>query len=229
MSSKDGWNETSVNLQLPATCVKNQSEDHAPKFEVKGVFYRRLIEVIKAAFQDTTATAFHYTPFRLFWRPGPDHIPECVISEMYNSDAILEEHIKLMDKPGDPECKLEKTIAAIMVWSDATHLASFGTASLWPIYVFFGNQSKYTQGKPTSFAAHHLAYIPAVSSYWCNIFSCLLHYQLPNTIQDIYQSIFGHPATTAILTFLKRELLHKIWVLLLDPDFMHAYVHGIVI
>ena len=28
--------------------------------------------------------------------------------------------------------------------------------------MYFGNQSKYIQGKPTSFAAHHLAYIPKV-------------------------------------------------------------------
>ncbi|KAG2739586.1 hypothetical protein P692DRAFT_20755993, partial [Suillus brevipes Sb2] len=38
-------------------------------------------------------------------------------------------------------------------------------ASLWPIYLFFGNQSKYTRGKPTACACHHLAYIPNVSIY----------------------------------------------------------------
>ena len=170
LSTKDGWNETSVYLHLPATRVKNRSEDSAPEFEVKGVFYRRLIEVVKAAFQDTTAKAFHFTPFRLFWQPNPDHIPERVISEMYNSDAVLEEHVKLMNEPRNQECDLEKTIAAIMVWSDATHLASFGTASLWPIYAFFGNQSKYTRGKPTSFTAHHIAYIPSVCAFYLNLF-----------------------------------------------------------
>jgi len=53
-------------------------------------------------------------------------------------------------------------ILALMIWSDSTHLASFGTASLWPIYLYFGNQSKYTRAKPSAFAAHHLAYIPKV-------------------------------------------------------------------
>jgi len=30
-----------------------------------------------------------------------------------------------------------------MLWSDSTHLASFGNASLWPIYLYIGNLSKY--------------------------------------------------------------------------------------
>lgn len=229
LSIKDGWNETSVFLRLPATHVKNRSEDTAPQFEVKGVFYRRLLEVIKAAFQDTTAKAFHYTPFRLFWQP--DHKPpQRVISELYNSDAFLDEHVKIMAKNQKSGCTLETTIAAIMVWSDATHLASFGTASLWPIYAFFGNQSKYTRGKPTSFAAHHLAYIPSVCpSHPYTKLDLMYIKQLPDTIQDVYQSIFGQSATAAVLTFLKRELMHKIWALLLDPTFMHAYVHGIII
>ena len=41
-----------------------------------------------------------------------------------------------------------------MFWSDATHLAQFGNASAWPIYLFFGNQSKYIQGCPNSGACH---------------------------------------------------------------------------
>ena len=41
-------------------------------------------------------------------------------------------------------------------------LTNFGTASLWPIYLFFGNQSKYMQCKSSAFAAHHIAYIPKV-------------------------------------------------------------------
>jgi hypothetical protein len=57
---------------------------------------------------------------------------------------------------------IETAIAAMMLWSDSTHLAEFGTASLWPIYLMFGNQSKYSRAKPSVFAAHHVAYIPLV-------------------------------------------------------------------
>lgn len=30
------------------------------------------------------------------------------------------------------------------------------------MYLFFGNQSKYTRAKPSELAAHHLAYVPKV-------------------------------------------------------------------
>ena len=53
-------------------------------------------------------------------------------------------------------------VVLLMLRSDATHLASFGTASLWPVYVFFGNQSEYGASKPSECAAYHLAYIPKV-------------------------------------------------------------------
>jgi hypothetical protein len=51
----------------------------------------------------------------------------------------------------------------MMIWSDSTHLAEFGNASLWLIYLFFGNQSKYSRAKPNDFAAHHIAYMPKVA------------------------------------------------------------------
>ncbi|KAF8233525.1 hypothetical protein L208DRAFT_1266202 [Tricholoma matsutake] len=100
-----------------------------------------------------------------------------------------------------------------MVWSDLTHLANFGQASLWPIYLFLGNQSKYQHVKPSQFAAHHLAYIPS----------------LPDTIQDFYKENFGTTASQATLTHLKWELMHAIWELILNNEFMEAYEHGIVI
>lgn len=81
---------------------------------------------------------------------------------MYNSDTFLEEHEKLKSQPQELGCNLETAIAAILVYSDSTHLANFGTASLWPIYIYFGNLSKYIHGMPTSFTAHHLAYMPSV-------------------------------------------------------------------
>jgi Plavaka transposase len=163
--SKDGWKETSVKIRLPAekTSLSSTSEDEAPEFEVNGVFYRPLTDVIISAFQEAAAETFHITPFRLFWQRFEDEPAERVISELYNSDAMIAEHQKIQVQPREPGCTLETVVGAIMLWSDSTHLANFGTASLWPIYVYFGNQSKYTRGKPTSFAAHHIAYIPSVS------------------------------------------------------------------
>jgi hypothetical protein len=160
---KDGWIETSVKIRLPADGVQHASETSAPEFEVPGLFYRRLLEVIKSAFREASAERFHLTPFKMFFRPSPNEPTECVYSEIYSSQAMLEAHEAIKLHPPNPSCKLETVIAAVMLWLDSTHLASFGSASLWPIYLFLRNQSKYIHGKPSSFAAHHLAYIPKVS------------------------------------------------------------------
>lgn len=211
---QDGWKESSVKVRLPAEKVRHGAEDDAPEFEVCGVYHRSIVEVIKSTFQEPLAKTFHFTPFKLYWKSSPAEPPQRVISELYNSDAMLNEHQKIQAQPREPGCTLETAIAAMMLWSDSTHLANFGTASLWPIYAFFGNQSKYPRGMPTSFSAHHLAYIPS----------------LPDTIQDVYAAVFdGMNASANTLTHLKRELIHAIWELLLDEEFMHAYEHGIVV
>ena len=88
-----------------------------------------------------------------------------IITNLYNSDAMLEAHESLQTQPRNPEDPpdMEYAVAGIMLYSDATKLANFGSQSLWPIYLYIGNLSKYIRGKPSSFAAQHLAYIPSVS------------------------------------------------------------------
>ena len=54
-------------------------------------------------------------------------------------------------------------------------------------------------------------------------------FQLPNTLQDAYHKIFGKSTTADVLAHCKRELVHAIWELLLDTEFMAAYKHGIVV
>ena len=82
-----------------------------------------------------------------------------------NSDAMIEANQVLQDAPriDDDPPDLEYAIAPILVYSDSTKLTNFGPASLWPIYVWFLNMCKYMRAQPSSFAAHHLAYIPSVS------------------------------------------------------------------
>jgi hypothetical protein len=82
------------------------------------------------------------------------------------ADFFLEQYEKLhhqsqTNSTGRQRARVPVLIG-IMIWSDSTLLANFGTASLWPIYLYFGNQSKYSRAKPSDFAAHHLAYIPKV-------------------------------------------------------------------
>ena len=178
-SAEDGWIETTVNISLPADGIRHSSEADAPQFAVPGLFYRPLLEVIRAALHDTAAEHFHIFPFETYWNPSSNSSSERIYTELYTSDAFITEHEKLRAQPQEPGCDLDTVIVAIMLWSDSTHLANFGTASLWPIYLYIGNQSKYTRGKPTSFAVHHLAYIPKVRALPCTscgvrLNSCLL-------------------------------------------------------
>ncbi|KAF7785232.1 hypothetical protein Agabi119p4_1397 [Agaricus bisporus var. burnettii] len=213
-SSEDGWRAGSVKLSVPIAGKVYKAEDKAPTFTVDGIQHRSLISIMKDAFRSPAAESFHFSPFKLFWQKAPGDPPERVITELYNSDAFIEEHTKLQQSPREPGCNLEAAIAAFMIWSDSTHLANFGTASLWPIYCYFGNQSKYSRAKPSSFAAHHLAYIPS----------------LPDSFQDWYRDQSeGTSASAALVTHLKRELCHATWLLLLDEDFCSAYVHGLVV
>ena len=162
-SNENVWKVSTVAIPLPAEGVKHASENNAPILEVPGVHHRSLVEAITTAFQDETAKKFHYVPHHLYWKPTPESEPERVITELFNSDAFIGDYKELLMRPPPSSgSHVETAIAAMMVWSDSTHLAEFGTASLWPIYLFFGNQSKYSRARPSDFAAHHIAYIPSV-------------------------------------------------------------------
>ena len=158
-SAPNGWIEGSVLIRLPCDGSLYSSEDDAPVYVINGLLYRKPLEIIKAAYQENRAIEYHNTPFKEYWKPSSDSPRERIYSELYNSDCFLQEHAKL---PKDTSDGIESVIAALMIWSDATQLGSFGNTSLWPMYLFFGNQSKYTRAKPSEFAAHHLAYVPKV-------------------------------------------------------------------
>ncbi|PIL33276.1 hypothetical protein GSI_04726 [Ganoderma sinense ZZ0214-1] len=240
-SAEDGWHEGSVKVPLPKTRAKYKSEDDVPKFNVSGVIYRRLLPLIKGVVQDAASrfsNVYHWLPHRKFWiAPQPTHVeppnttppasgstsaapptpptPIRVYTDCYNSDAMLKADAEIRAKarvPGDAP-SVEYVTLPLLFWSDATQLANFGSASLWPIYMYFGNLSKYVRGRPTEFTAHHLAYIPS----------------LPDAIKDAYTTRYGRTPSEDILKFCKRDLFQQIWLLLLDDDFMHAYEHGILL
>ncbi|THH26439.1 hypothetical protein EUX98_g7748, partial [Antrodiella citrinella] len=214
---KDGWHESDVTIEVPDGKKHGSPNDPPiPTFNVPGLLHRPLVEVIKTAWSSATTNSsrFHYFPFRQFWRRSDDKV-ERIHGELYSSDAFLSAHEELQQaKASDMTgCTLEWVTCGLMLWSDSTHLASFGDAALWPIYMFFGNQSKYDRVRPTSGACHHVAYIP----------------KLPDTFYDFFTQLTGGRGPSAdIITHCHRELMHSVWRLLLDNDFVHAYTHGIV-
>ena len=237
-SAEDGWREASVTLRLPKERHTHTSEASSPKFTINNIWVRRLTEVLKAGYRDTIAQKFHWFPFHFLHRlpHDPSTHSARIYTDIYNSDAMIKEdeaiqnHARNTRDPLDAP-DVEYVVGTIGVYSDSTHLASFGTASLWPIYAFFTNLSKYLRSKPTMFAAHHLAYIPSVRGYVYSIgydtHALLVGSQLPTTLSHAYEEKYGEPPSAAVLRLLKHDLMQKIWLLLLDDEFMDAYTHGI--
>ncbi|KAK0186022.1 hypothetical protein F5146DRAFT_936776 [Armillaria mellea] len=209
MFTADGWICDGITFQLPQSGVCHALEEAAPSLDILNVWHCLLLDIIRSAFQDASSLHFHLKGFKEHWLQ-PDGCMECVYGEAYTSDVFLEMEDQITLEPG---CSLETVVAPMMVYSNSTCLANFGTAVLWPAYVGFGLISKYARAIPSFFQSHHLAYFPV----------------LPDNIQDVYMQIFGSLASKETLTFLKHELMQKIWKLLLDLDFIHAYVYGIII
>ncbi|KAE9384947.1 hypothetical protein BT96DRAFT_841397 [Gymnopus androsaceus JB14] len=216
-----GWIETSIKIPVPCTGVK-QSEADTPAYELKGVFYCKPLEIIKSVFQSEQAKKFHYTLFKLCQQQSfPDKRDLCLYSELYNTDAFIEEHAKIqrqqkkrrLDDPEDPSLHVPCTIAGMMLWSDATKIGTWGNQSMWPIYLYFRNQSKYDRAKLSAFTSHHMAYIP----------------KLPNNFHDFYKEHYNTAPTEAVLTNVQREILQSIYGLIFDNEFMEAYDHGLVL
>jgi hypothetical protein len=210
----DSFQTADINIEVPSG-VKGVPPGI---FTVPGLLYRKLTAVIQAAFSSPLASHFHLSPFKLLHKSPSEPEEERVFSELYNSDVFIEEHDNVQRAPlppNEPDCKREKVVAALMFWSDSTHLANFGTAKLWPIYLLFGNVSKYIRGQPNSGACQHLAYIPS----------------LPDSFQDFATNFCSKWGTqkTDLITHCRRELMHGVWKFLLDDDFIHAYKYGIVV
>lgn len=161
-NEEHGWKCSSVSFHLPKEKTCFASEEDAPTITVDGIYHRDLTDVVKSAFEDPELSAtFHMTPYTQHWKTA-DHRTVDVFSESFASPEMVDAHREVNALPRDEGDDLERVVAGLMVWSDSTHLTSFGDASMWPFYLFFTNQSKYTRCKPSERACHHVAYIPTV-------------------------------------------------------------------
>jgi hypothetical protein len=181
--SLKGFQETTVKVEVPSGDKNIRSRF----VDVPGLHFRKLTTIIQDAFKSPLASRFHYLPFKLFHKCPNSGEEQRVFSELYNSDAFLKEHDSVQRAPvppDDPGCKREKVVAALMFWSDSTHLTNFGMAKLWPIYMFLGNLSKYIRAETSSQACYHVAYIPS----------------LPDSFQDILRRVFSLIAAESLCT-----------------------------
>jgi hypothetical protein len=175
--SRDGWIAKDIYISIPRG--PSASRRHLPSLKsetydefghricIPGFQYRSLVDVIVSHFTSPSAgpNSFHYIPYRQFWRPTNGQPEERIYDELYTSDAWLEEHDALQRLPTIDGCTLERVIVAMMFSSDATHLAQHGQASLWPVYLTFGNRSKYDRSKVSLRLMEHVAYLVKVSLF----------------------------------------------------------------
>jgi hypothetical protein len=163
MDEDAGWKRTLITISVPFS--KRSSKIPGPRdFIVGDLYHRSFVSIIREKLANPhDDQGFHYNPFELFWRPPGTEDDIRVHGEMYTSPAFLEAHRELQESPGEPGCNLPRVVVAMMFWSDATHLTSFGDAKLWPTYLCFGNETKYRCCKPTCHLCNHVAYFHAVS------------------------------------------------------------------
>lgn len=160
--SGTGWTHTSVPIPVPDG-KRRKSWDDVVKFAVKDLALRQIVPIIREAFADSKASTYHFMPFRHFWQPVEGGPPMRVLDELYTTDGYIQAHQEVNALPRHgPLDTHERVVVALMLYSDSTRLAQFGSASLWPMYLFFGNQSKYARERPSEHACHHLAYLPKV-------------------------------------------------------------------
>ncbi|EIW76332.1 hypothetical protein CONPUDRAFT_15727, partial [Coniophora puteana RWD-64-598 SS2] len=221
----NGWRRSGVAIEVPSSAKStnkpsflrfgqpSHTRSHAENnCVINDVRTRSLVQVLQeSAAEHSLATECHWHGYEETWRPPyPDHPDERVYGELYTSDAFLQAEREMLATP--PEDEHPRAVWGYMFWSDSTHLAQFGQASAWPIYAQCGNMSKYTRCKPSSGTTHHIGFIPPATSIIPELRKCGV--ENPNP---------------ALLAHCKRELVHGVWRLLLDDEFLMAYKHGVLV
>jgi hypothetical protein len=165
-----GWSSTPVTISVPYQSrrgVPSEPGAGPRNYTVEDFYHRSLVSIIKEKISGLKdAHQFHFEPYEQHWQRNDDVDPIRTQGELYTSPAFIDAHRELQDSPAEPGCDLPRVIVALMFWSDATQLTSFGNTKLWPLYLFIGNESKYRRCKPTSHLCDHVAYFRIVSDFY---------------------------------------------------------------
>lgn len=158
-----GWKETSISLPIPFS--KNARKPGLQPYTFPPFTHRSIVSVLREKMSNQQDFhKFHLEPYELRWRRKNMAMTEStrVHGELYTSAAFLEAHNEIQSAAGEPGCTLPRVLVGLMFGSDSTQLTSFGNASLWPCYMYFGNESKYRRCKPTCNLCNHIAYFQKV-------------------------------------------------------------------
>lgn len=162
-----GWKATDVEIEVP---IHNKmKEGRGVEKRVAGkLFHRSIVSIVEEKIRNAEESKlFHHTGHQLLWKPdSADSSPEFrVMSELYHSDAFLKAQTEVNQHPPPTieHCPMPRVVVGLMLWSDATHVSTFSTSKLWPLYMLFANESKYRRTKGVSDLCNHVAYFDAVS------------------------------------------------------------------
>ena len=173
-----GWQKSTITISVPFHRFLNHPG--VRDYVVPNFYHQPLMSVIQERLKRDAVTNrhFHFEPFELLWKPNidlntndlglqvePDIVDDTPIrlyGELYTSPAFLAAHQDLQNMTGEPNCNLQRVVIGLMFWSDATHLATYGHANLWPLYMAFGNDSKYQRCQPSANLFEHVAYFEKV-------------------------------------------------------------------
>ncbi|KAH9177190.1 hypothetical protein EDB89DRAFT_1844940 [Lactarius sanguifluus] len=211
--TQDGWHEATVNIRLPVEGRRFSSEDDAPTLTIPNLFHRRITDIIRSVCASEKAQSFHFSPYTMHWAPDPDNPDkiERVYGETYSSDAMIQAQLDVDSLPRPEGDTTERVALGLMLASDSSQLTNFGSASVWPVYLMFANQSKQERVRPSCHAVHHLAYVPSVSP----------------SANRRYLEETGQAPSADVTVHCKRELMHAIWNHLMDDAFVEGCTRGL--
>ncbi|GJF00863.1 hypothetical protein PsYK624_171650 [Phanerochaete sordida] len=206
-----GWKRTPVTIPVPCkqACVDPGTRDYTVE---PGFLHRSLVDVIKTSIEDPDRFAnFHTEPYESWFQPDEANDPIRVYGELYTSDAFIAEQQKVQEI--NPKEEMEHVVVGLMFASDSTQLSQFGDNALWPLYLAYGNESKYLRTKPREKLAEIVAFFE----------------HLPAGFRQYATDRYGKAPDEFFMSHCEREYFHGQWKILLDEEFIRAYQEGIVI
>ena len=158
----NGWVRRDITISVP---FPRRSLNPGPRnFTIVNFHRRCLLSIIREVLSDPgRCKTFRFEPYSLRWKRSYDADDIGVYGDLFSSQAFIAAHRDLQGVHLDyTNCTLPWRIVALMFWSDATQLTTFRDAKLWPLYVYFGNESKYQRCAPTMNHCSHAAYFQTV-------------------------------------------------------------------
>ena len=164
LDEDNGWRHTAVLVLVP---FHSCCQEPGPQiYHIKDFYHCLLTSIIRERISNPSySSQFHYEPYKLRWHPLHKEHNMQVYGKLYTSKAFIEAHQQLQELPPEPGCDLPWVVARIMLWSNSTHLTSFRHAKLWPLHLYFRNESKYRCCQPSCKLCCHAAYFQTVGIY----------------------------------------------------------------